>query len=35
MRTMTADFFVLRSPDSPWVEVGPGTVVDAMFRKVC
>lgn len=26
---------VLRSPDSPWVEVGPGTVIDAMFRKVC
>lgn len=26
---------VLRSADSPWVAVGPGTVVDTMYRKVC
>lgn len=26
---------VLRSPNSAWVGVGPGTVVDTMFRKVC
>lgn len=25
----------LRSPDSAWVAVSPGTVVDTMFRKVC
>ncbi len=25
----------LRSSDSPWVAVSPGTVVDTMFRKVC
>jgi hypothetical protein len=26
---------IVRSPDSPWVAVSPGTVVDTMFRKVC
>lgn len=26
---------VLRSADSPWVAVSPGTVVDTMFRKIC
>ncbi|MGN6669043.1 MAG: surface-adhesin E family protein [Trinickia sp.] len=26
---------VLRSADSPWVAVGPGTVVDTMYRKIC
>ncbi|WP_206954405.1 surface-adhesin E family protein [Trinickia acidisoli] len=26
---------VLRSADATWAAVSPGTVVDAMFRKVC